>query len=174
MQERYWKYLREKRIYIYYLDEDAERSYKCDKAVKIYCAVASSASIAGWAIWGQYSFAWAAMIAVSHVITAIYEFLPYSKRLKYLAPFIKELKLLGNRIEYNWFGIASGKLTEEEINDLLYHLEAEFIEMENKYLKKELSLSSKKFMEKAVEKTDIYLERFYHTENDETKQEESI
>ncbi len=169
MQERYWNYLKEKRIYVYYLDAEAECSYIVDKAVKIYCALSSSTSIAAWAVWSQYSFVWAALIAVSHVITAVYDLLPFSKKLKTAAPFIKELKQLCNRIEHDWFQVSSGKLTEEEINDLLYHYEEEFIGLENKYQKKELSLSSKRFMKKAIEKTDIYLERFCPTENKETK-----
>ena len=106
MQERYWNYLKEKRIYVYYLDAEAECSYIVDKAVKIYCALSSSTSIAAWVVWSQYSFVWAALIAVSHVITAVYDLLPFSKKLKTAAPFIKELKQLCNRIEHDWFQVS--------------------------------------------------------------------
>ncbi len=169
LQNRYWIYLREKRVYIYYLDVYAEHSYKCDKAVKIYCAAASSASIAAWAVWNRLSFVWASFIALSQVITAVYDLLPFSKRMKYAAPFIKELKLLSNRIESNWFKVNSGDLTAEEINELLYNFETEYIEMENKYLKKLPSMKNRKFLKKAIEQSDVYLERFYGMEDDNAK-----
>ena len=89
--------------------------------------------------------------------------------MKYAAPFIKELKLLSNRIESNWFKVNSGDLTAEEINELLYNFETEYIEMENKYLKKLPSMKNRKFLKKAIEQADIYLERFYGMEDDNAK-----
>ena len=89
-------------------------------------------------------------------MTAIKGFLPYSKRLKILVPFIEDLKFLYNKIEYNWFKVASGEITEEEINNLLYSFKDEFTNIENKNLKEETLLENKDFKKIADKKTDSY------------------
>lgn len=69
------------------------------------------------------------------MLTAIKGFRPYNRRLKILVPFMEGLKFLYNKIEYGWFKVASGDLTEEEMNDLLYSFKNEFTNIENKNLK---------------------------------------
>lgn len=152
MQEKYWKYMVQIKAWIFYLDLYEEDSYKWDKRIKVFGAIASSTSIAAWAIWQQLSFVWSVIIAISQVLTAIKEFLPYNKRLKILAPFMEDLKFLYNKIEYNWFKVASGELTEEEINNLLYSFKDEFANIENKNLKEETLLENEDFMKMADKK----------------------
>lgn len=158
MQEKYWKYMVQIKAWIFYLDLYAEASYKWDKWINILGAIASSTSIAAWAIWQQLSFVWSIIIAVSQILTAIKGYLPYNKRLKSLVPLIEDLKFLYNKIEYSWLKVASGELTEEEINDILYKFKNEFTNIENKNLKEETLLENKKFMKIADEKTDLYFE----------------
>lgn len=156
MQEKYWKYMVQIKAWIFYLDVYAEDSYKWDKRINVLGAIASSTSIAAWAIWQQLSFLWSVIIAISQVLTAIKSFLPYSKRLKVLVPFMEDLKFLYNKVEYNWFKIASGELTEEEINELLYTFKNEFTNIENKNLKEETLLENEDFKKIADKKTDLY------------------
>lgn len=158
MQEKYWKYMVQIKAWIFYLDFYAEDSYKWDKKINILSAIASSTSIAAWAIWQQLSFVWSAIIAISQVLSAIKTFLPYSNRLKVLIPFMEDLKFLYNKIEYNWFKVASGELTEEEINDLLYEFKNEYTNIENKNLKEETLLENVKLKEKSDKETNIYFE----------------
>lgn len=156
MQEKYWRYLVQIKAWIFYLDLYAEDSYKWDKRINVFGSIASSTSIAAWAIWQELSFIWSVIIALSQVLTAIKSFLPYSKRLKNLEPFIEDLKFLYNKIEYNWFKVASGELTEEEINELLYTFKNEFVNIENKNLKEETLLENDSFKKIADDKTDSY------------------
>lgn len=125
MQEKYWKYMVQIKAWIFYLDVYTEDSYRWDRIINIVVAIASSTSIAAWAIWQKYSFVWSIIIAISQVLTTIKGFLPYSKRLKMLVPFMEDLKFLYNKIEYNWFKVASGDLSEDEINELLYSFKDE-------------------------------------------------
>ena len=156
MQEKYWKYMVQMKAWIFYLDLYAEDSYKWDKRINIFGAIASSTSIAAWAIWQQFSFVWSVIIAISQVLTVVKGFLPYSKRLKFLVPFIDDLKFLYNKIEHNWFNVAEGELTEGEINNLLYSFKDEFTNIENKYLKEETLLENEDFKKLADDKTDLY------------------
>lgn len=156
MQEKYWKYMVQIKAWIFYLDLYVEDSYKWDKRINVLGAIASSTSIAAWAIWQQLSFVWSVIIAIFQVLSAIKGFLPYSKRLKNLVPFMEDLKFLYNKIEYNWFRVASGNLAEDEINDLLYTFKEEFTNIENKNLMEEILLENDKFKKAADEKTDLY------------------
>lgn len=88
MQEKYWKYMVQIKAWIFYLDVYTEDSYRWDRIINIVVAIASSTSIAAWAIWQKYSFVWSIIIAISQVLTTIKGFLPYSKRLKMLVPFM--------------------------------------------------------------------------------------
>ena len=158
MQEKYWRYMVQIKAWIFYLDLYAEDSYKCDKRINIFGAIASSTSIAAWTIWSQLSYVWSVIIAVSQVLTAIKSFMPYSRRLKILVPFMEDLKFLYNKIEYNWFKVASGELSEDEINELLYAFKDDFASIENKNLKEETLLENNKFKTIADKKTDVYFE----------------
>lgn len=146
------------KAWIFYLDLYAEDSYKWDKRINIFGAIASSTSIAAWTIWSQLSYVWSVIIAVSQVLTAIKSFMPYSRRLKILVPFMEDLKFLYNKIEYNWFKVASGELSEDEINELLYAFKDDFASIENKNLKEETLLENNKFKTIADKKTDVYFE----------------
>ena len=156
MQEKYWRYMVQIKAWIFYLDLYEEDSYKWEKGINVFSAVASSTSIAAWAIWQHLSFVWSFIIAVSQVLTAIKGFMPYSRRLKMIVPFMEDLKFLYNRMEYNWFKVSSGEVTEEEINEMLYTYKEEFTNIENKNLKEETLPENKMLREKADKKTDEY------------------
>lgn len=156
MQEKYWKYMVQIKAWTFYLDLYEESSYKWDKRIKIFSAVVSSSSIAAWAVWNELSYVWSVIIAVSQVLSAVKDFLPYSNRLKVIVPFKDDLKILYNKIEFNWFNVASGELTEEEINKMLFDFKNEFANIENKNLKEEILLDNETFKEKADEKTELY------------------
>ena len=56
------------KAWIFYLDIYAENSYKWDRRINMYGAIASSSSIAAWAIWKEWSYVWAVIIAISQVL----------------------------------------------------------------------------------------------------------
>lgn len=71
---------------------------------------------------------------------------------------MEDLKFLYNKIEYSWFKVASGNLTEKEMNELLYTFKDEYTNIENKNLKEETLLGNDKFKQIADEKTNSYFE----------------
>lgn len=158
MQEKYWKYMVQIKAWIFYLDIYSESSYRWDRRINVFTAIVSSTSIAAWAIWQQYSYIWSFIIAVSQIVTAIKSFFPFNKRLKIIVPFMEDLKYLYNKLEYNWYKVASGDLTEEEINELLFEFKNDFTSLENKNLKEENLLERDDFKAKADKKADLYFE----------------
>lgn len=156
MQEKYWNYMVQIKASIYYLDIYAEKSYKSDRRINVYGAIASSSSIAAWAIWKDWSYVWAFIIAISQVITAIKDFLPFGRRLKLLRPFVEDMKLLYIKIEYDWYRVSEGELTETEINTLIFTYKNEVAHIESKYLKEEILVENLDFMKTADLKTNDY------------------
>ena len=158
MQEKYWYYMVQVKSSIFYLDIYAEKSYKWDRRINASGAIASSSSIAAWAIWKEVSYVWAIIIAVSQVLTAVKDYFPFGRRLKLLRPFIDEMKSLYIKMEYDWYRVANGELTECEINLLLFSYKKEVANIEGKYIKEDVLLENKDYMKEADYKTNIYFE----------------
>ncbi len=79
MQSQYWKELYQLKTHIGFIERQLEKSESIDRFLKIVLAIASSSSIGAWAIWNEYSWVWAGIIAFSQVITEITPFLPYTR-----------------------------------------------------------------------------------------------
>ena len=146
------------KAWFFYLDIYAESSYKWDRGIYILVAIASSTSIAAGAIWREFNIVWSVIIATSQVITAIKPFFLFSKRLKIIIPFMEDLKAICNKMEYNWYRVRSGDLTEDNINELLFDFKNIYTDIENKNLKGETLVERQDFREKADSKTDMYFE----------------
>lgn len=135
MQERYWKKLTDKRYRLIYISEYYDQSVWIQRMINIFLAVTSSGAIAAWAVWRQFPVLWAGIIATSQVITAIKPYLPYEKRIEGIYDILIQLTGVCNEIEAKWFYVASGSLSEEEINDLYYKYEKRWTDVETKSMK---------------------------------------
>jgi len=160
-QERYWKELFELRVHVIYLDLYMQQSEVRDKAINIFLAVTSSSSICGWAIWNKYSFIWAVIIAVSQLINAAKQFLPYRTRWKAISSIVKDLETLLNCYEKKWYDVAEGNLTSEEINTLQFEVRSQ----KTKAVQKHLGINSlpikRKLSCKAKQLAGVYINNFY-------------
>ena len=159
MQEKFWNHLVQVKSSIYYLDVYAEESYRWDRRLNVFSAIASSSSIAAWAIWKEWSYAWAIIIAISQVLIAVKEYFPFSRRLKMLRPYVEELKMLYVKMEYDWYKVSEGELSESEINTLLFSYKEEYMDIENRHSKEDMLLENSKYMNEADRRTDIYFEK---------------
>lgn len=161
MQEKYWNFMKQIKFAIFYLDLYADNAYKKDMAIKIISAIASSASIAAWAIWQDYSYIWSFIIAVFQVLTAVKGYLPYNIILKSIASCQKDLKLLFSDIEHDWYYIASGDKEESEINELLFLYKKRYIEAETLIFESSIFLKKKHLATKSDKQTDLYFKNNY-------------
>lgn len=164
-QSRYWSELREIKTHVIYLQKYAAHSDWWDKAINIFLAITSSSSIAAWALWQKYSMIWAVIIAISQVITAVKPFLPYKQRLKALNEFNDKLQEISLNCERNWFNVAEGKLTEEEIHELYIGIKNDSLDAERKCLKNIVLPKNKKILKEAEDEANLYLRKTYHGEN---------
>lgn len=159
MQEKYWNYMVQSKASVYYLDIYAENTYKCERNINIFCAIASSASIAAWATWTELAYVWGFIIAVSQVLTAVKEFFPYAKRLKMLKQFVEEMKIMYINMEQEWFRVAEGELTEGEINTLLFMYKKKVIELESTYLNEQILVEKTEYTKDADKRCCEYFEK---------------
>lgn len=156
MQNLYWKRLYHIRFRIFYLDLYADNAYMKNQVLQTISAVASSGSIAAWAIWQQLMPLWTFIIALSQVIHSVKGYLPYNTRLRNIEASQKNLKLLCSKMEFHWFRVQAGEMAEGQINELLYEFEKEYIEIEGLLLKGDILLGNKRRKKKAEEQTEEF------------------
>jgi len=85
-------------------------------------AIASSGSIAAWALWKEYAFVWGAIIAVSQVVDALKEVFPFTKRHKAAIEHTITLASIFIDAQLEWENIFSGRYTDEQIMNLRHKL----------------------------------------------------
>lgn len=158
IQLKYWKMLVQLKAATFYLNIYADRSYKWERRINIITAIASSASIGGWVIWQQISFVWSFVIALSQVVNAIMPFFPFKKRLEIVKNMAKEIQDLFIIADYDWFKVANGDFTENEINDLILNLRKKYNDIQDKYMSDGCLLENEKIKNLADKKTDMYFE----------------
>lgn len=161
IQIRYFNFMVQIKFANFYMDHYVEASSKMQKRINIFLALVSSSAIGGWLIWDKYKFLWAIMIALYQVFTIINKYLQYEKRTVLGKKYIDSLNSLFHRMEYQWYDIAEGNFESNEINELLYKYQKEYIQLERKYLTDGVFPFHKKYKKKADEKTAHFFENRY-------------
>lgn len=161
-QNRYWNTLKELRTHVLYLQDYAACSEWWDKSVNIFLALASSSSIAAWAIWKEQQLIWACIIAVAQLITAIKPFLPYKQRLGVIIALNDKIQELALECEKGWFDVAEGELTEREIHDRQIELRNKSLAAERRALNGVILPKKAKLLKKAEFQADCFLRNNYH------------
>jgi hypothetical protein len=133
-QQRFWAEFVELSIHIEYLECFYVEAVRLDTSIEVLLAVVSNGSIAGWVIWSKAQFVWAAIIAFSHLVTAIRPHLPYQKRVRSIEALNAELRDLLLDTEEKWYGVSEGLLTDTEIHDLTLEIKRRKQRAVNLYL----------------------------------------
>lgn len=160
-QERYWKELYQLKVHINYVEAHIHDSEQHDRSIKMFMAVASSASIGAWAIWKELSFFWAAIIALSQVTAAISPHLPFKARLKAYSSMLHEFEELFIQAEAKWHDIALGKYDEDDVNKARTNLRLQKHKILKKHLPSSIIPDSTEKAGKAEELALNYFSTFY-------------
>jgi len=118
VQSQFWTEMTTLRRDARYVDLCLARTEWIDRCIKGFLAIAASSSIGGWLIFREYAFLWAAVVAVSQVLQAIKEYLPYKNRLKALASLSVDLNTLSLAAEDQWYKVSNGGLFDDDIHDM--------------------------------------------------------
>jgi len=163
-QERYWRELIQLKIQILYLAGYEMESKKVDKTFKVFLAIASSGSIAAWAIWQPLQFIWATIIAASQLLSAIKDLLPYQRRVEKISALGAELGDLFIFAESSWYSVAEGELSDVQIHRLVIEVKRRIAKSAKKHLKDEPLPMRRKLMAEAAEQAKIYFKPYYELE----------
>jgi hypothetical protein len=158
---KYWNLLKELKVHVLYLQGYATAQYRWDRGVDIFLAIASSSSIAGWALWRDYQAIWAIIIALSQVMTAIKPLLPYKKRLAALTSLGDEISKLSLAAERDWYFVAEGVWAAEKIHTKWADLKDKSFAAERKCLNGLTLPVDKAALEAAQVEADLYLQSTY-------------
>lgn len=160
VQEQYWNELYQLKTHINVVEYLLEKAEKADRIIKIVLAITSSVSIGSWAIWNQYSYIWAIIIAGSQIISAIVPYLPYTNRIKSYSSLIKEWEELMILSEFKWYAISNGELTKDEINNARFEIKKFKQKSLSKYIQTTIPFN-KNIQNKAEELACSYLKNYY-------------
>lgn len=104
---------------------------KWERNINMFLALASSGSIAAWALWQDFPFVWSSIIASSQVIMAVKPYFPYHKMTKELNNRSLKIDLLNIEYERFWNKIQRGKLTEDAMDQYYFDLNKTYAEILN-------------------------------------------
>jgi hypothetical protein len=124
MQAQYWKFLVQLKADSIYTGQYVIHDEKINNGINIFNALVASGSVSTWAIWQRLDWLWAALVAATQVLSVLKQHLPFKKRIEPLrktAYFYEELYIEAER---KWHDVASGALSESEINKLLFDLKS--------------------------------------------------
>lgn len=163
MKKKIWATLNNVKFKGYCLDLLIDKYQKIDRNINIYLAVASSGSIAAWAIWDQFPMIWGVVIATTQVITVIKPYIPYFKYVKELKGKSLKLENLNLELERLWYYHNNKKISDEEIETRYFELKKDFTEILNFQDDTILTVTSE-IEQKANRKMKVFLKTNYNVD----------
>jgi len=160
MRGQIWAALNDIRYKGYLLDLIVNRFQKWDRNINIYIAIASSSSIAAWAIWNSTPLLWGTIIAFSQVLTVIKPYFPYNKYVKELNSKNLKIEHLNIELEMLWHKLQKKKITEDEAAEIYFDIRKQASEIFN-FGDDTIFVISSKIEKKANEKMKTYLKNNY-------------
>jgi len=164
-QTRYWNEIVQLKAHIFYMSYHCRSADRLDFWLNCLTAVVSSTSIAGWAIWQSYGFAWGSIIAGSQVIRAVKHLLPYAARKIATNNACKDLEGQFVKAESDWYYVAEGMLTEEEIHKKTMAIKKGKLDVVKKHLSSMVLPRKKTYECRAAEDAAGYFNTLYFKDN---------
>jgi len=115
-QLQYFRALTQLKDQVEYLKLYVERDTAFEFWKNLIVGITSSGAIATWALWRELPFLWASIIGAGHVVQAVSVFFPHKGRAQATARAYNGLHSVYIDAEEEWFHVAEGRITDEEIN----------------------------------------------------------
>lgn len=163
MRTKIWNYMLDSKFQALYLDFLVTKYQKYDRNINIFLALASSTSIGAWAIWQEFRFIWAIVIAASTVVTVVKPYFPYSKYIKDLnnkALLMQNLHLEWERL---WYKYEENQIEESTATDTFFDLKTRGI-TNLRFNDDILVFEDKKVYTLAEDKIKSYVKNNYNVE----------
>lgn len=125
LREQVWASFNNVKFKSFYMSGLLRRYQRMDRNINMFLAIASSGSIAAWAVWQKVPMLWATIVALSQVTMAVKPYVPYFKYVKELNSKGRELDVVIIRFEQLWHRIQGKKLSDDEIEAEYFKLRAD-------------------------------------------------
>lgn len=173
MRDRYWNMFYDARYRLFYYTFYKQQCDIRTRWIKIFLSIVSCSGVAGWAIWKSIPGLWAFVIALSQIVSVIYEYLPFAKEstgIEYLLP---ELEMLTIDIASDWNRID--ETDDKEIIEKISFYEKRMVEIESRFLSSSAFLYNKKAIQRANDECDKFFKAYSTTQQEgvETEQNSS-
>ena len=156
MAYRYWSMMTDKKFALIYLGLHYHKNVQIERWMNIILAIISTGSLGALLFFDQHQYILTIILALAQIVTAARPYLPYQYRMQEIEKGLLALNDLYNDIEEKWLSIASGKLTDEEINNIYYSSVRKWDELDSKILKKDSLPRRKKFIKQANDEKEMY------------------
>lgn len=114
-QQLYWAQMVELKVAAGYIRRYRDRAARWVTALATLKAIASSGSIAAWAVWQEYAFLWGVIIAASQLADALKDVFPFAKIHKAASDQTISLDGIFIDAQLEWENIFSGRYSDEQI-----------------------------------------------------------
>ena len=133
-QDLYWQEFTQLKLDACYVRDYRNSIGRAETTVAAIRAIASSASIAAWAVWRRYAILWATFIAASQVADALRDVFPFRKRRQALSGWSNALNRLFVDAQRDWDSISAGKISNAKISTLTHQLRQRMQRYEETYI----------------------------------------
>ncbi|MFP9118132.1 hypothetical protein ACLI08_10125 [Flavobacterium sp. RNTU_13] len=125
MRERFWNTFINYKYKGYVIELLYCKYQKWERNTNVFLAIASSSSIAAWALWNELDWIWASIIALSQLINAVKPFFPYNKYVKELGAKSLKIENLNIECEKLWDKMQNDNIDEEDAENRYYEIKKE-------------------------------------------------
>lgn len=159
-QALYWAKLVELKVGAAYIRLYRDRLGRRVTAIATIRAIASSTSIAVWAVWREYPIMWGGIIAASQVTDAVKDVFPVAKRHKSASDLTIALDRLFIEAQFEWESVVADKFTDDQSATRLHKLRKIHHDTECQSFKDGVP-SVKELLGKARQEAKSYFENTY-------------
>ena len=116
-KDLYWKELVQLKVRCEYMRRYRNLLGQWVTRIAVLRAVASSGGIAGWVVWRELAFAWAAIIAAAQLADAVKDVFPVTAQHQAAIELTMKLEALLIEALFEWESVFAGKFTDGEITE---------------------------------------------------------
>jgi hypothetical protein len=127
MRALIWNSMLTAQMNVCYWSQLASRLAQREKWIKIFLAVTSSGTVAGWSVWTEYAIVWKVLSGMSAVLAVSLPILDYSGRVAQLNKVASKCAQL--RLGYDQLWAQIDVLTPNLVNDMQAELAKKEIEL---------------------------------------------
>lgn len=122
MRDRLWKNLYNIKFKALYTCECSKKADKYGRSFSLFLAIASTSSVAAWAVWKEVPYLWAAIVALSQVLHISKPYFPFIKNDKAFLEYYFEFEALYIEYEKLWYNLEDEKITPDKAETKFYEL----------------------------------------------------